>query len=166
MVGQASSAFRWATLVSTGLAPPPRFVVDPYNSLIGLTCRAGRHSECHERPLVPCVPAQVSRFHSEPVRARSHKLAVRWMAEEGGQIVGVDNVNNLYVGLHDRTCGLPRILDVFAASQCLQGLEDGSSPTWGTQTPRQRGFCFVGVCTKLCPVDSDGWFAALAWPPR
>lgn len=62
---------------------------------------------------------------------------------------GVHNVHTLAVGLGRTSAGLGRTRHVFGSSQCLQGLEAGSSPTSGTADPLVGGvFCF-NVMTKL-----------------
>jgi hypothetical protein len=53
---------------------------------------------------------------------------------------GVDNVNTFRCGLGGKGPGPVRIPHVFAGSQCLQGMEDSSSPTSGTMFPRVRSF--------------------------
>jgi hypothetical protein len=55
------------------------------------------------------------------------------------EIGGVDNVNASRFLLGRSSAELLRIPDVFAGSQCLQGLECSSSPTSGTQTPSSEG---------------------------
>jgi hypothetical protein len=82
---------------------------------------------------------------------------------------GVDNVNRLGLGLGRTSAGLARMRYVFGSSQCLQGLECGSSPTSGTVFPQVRGFLASD------PVDSvhtlfagayDGWRSrrVYRWP--
>lgn len=59
--------------------------------------------------------------------------------QRGGNL-GVDIVHSLGFGSGITVLGLLRIPHVFGSSQCLQGPECSSSPTSGTQPPRQRGF--------------------------
>jgi hypothetical protein len=52
----------------------------------------------------------------------------------------VDNVHTFGFGSGRTSAGLTRIAYVFGSSQCLQGLECGSSPTSGTVFCLFRGF--------------------------
>jgi hypothetical protein len=54
--------------------------------------------------------------------------------------VGVDNVHTFRFGSGRTGAGLGRIAYVFGSSQCLQGLECGSSPTSGTVFSLFSGF--------------------------
>ena len=86
-------------------------------------------------------------------------VAVVCVGQEIGQKVSVDSVNTFGFGPGRTSAGLARTRNVFWSSQRLQGLECSSSPTLGTQTPSSEGVIALSVCTKLWPVDSDGWFA-------
>jgi hypothetical protein len=75
--------------------------------------------------------------------------AVAWSCTKICQKGGVDSVNRFGIGLGRTSAGLTRIRYVFGSSQCLQGLECGSSPTSGTVFPQVRGLLTSGVWTKL-----------------
>ena len=82
-------------------------------------------------------------------RAVSRRLLVPSMLLPQGKKGGVHNVHTLGFGLGRTSAEPARIAYVFWSSQCLQGLECGSSPTSGTADPLVEGdFCF-NVCTKL-----------------
>lgn len=71
----------------------------------------------------------------------------------------MDNVHRFGFG-PGRTALEPSwIQRFFARSRCLQGLECGSSPTLGTQTPSSEGVFALSVCTKLVVRPSDARFA-------
>lgn len=75
------------------------------------------------------------------------------------QIGGVDNVNASRLLLGRRSAGLLRIPHVFAGSQCLQGLECGSSPTSGTTSSLVRGDFALTCVQSLWSRRLTGWFA-------
>lgn len=56
------------------------------------------------------------------------------------QKTSVDSVHTFRFGSGLKDVGLGGISYVFAGSQCLQGLESGSSPTSGTVFPQVSGF--------------------------
>ena len=66
---------------------------------------------------------------------RGSRLELFKICQEGR----VDSVNTFGLGLGRTSAGLGRIAYVFGSSQCLQGLECGSSPTSGTADPLVRG---------------------------
>ncbi len=67
-----------------------------------------------------------------------------WDPFHGGN-GGVDNVHTFALEEGRTSVGLARIPHVFAGSQCLQGLEDSSSPTSGTVFPQVTP-CFIFGC--------------------
>ena len=71
----------------------------------------------------------------------------------------MDNVHTFRLGPSLTSLGLLQSPHVSAGSQCLQGLEDGSSPTSGTADPLVGGaFCFTCGHGVWCR-PSDGWVA-------
>jgi hypothetical protein len=70
---------------------------------------------------------------------RLGSAAVAWSCTKSVRKGGVDNVNRFGPGLGRTSAGLARIAYVFWSSQCLQGLECGSSPTSGTVFSLFRG---------------------------
>lgn len=74
----------------------------------------------------------------------------------------MDNVHTFRRGLPRRDLVLLRIPHVSAGSQCLKGLECGSSPTSGTLFSQVRGLFVVLVCTELAFGSSDGLRCFLA----
>ncbi len=70
---------------------------------------------------------------------RLRRAAAVEMDVATGQKRSVDNVHTFGFGSGRISVGLGRIAYVFGSSQCLQGLECGSSPTSGTVFPQVRG---------------------------
>ncbi|GAA3316098.1 hypothetical protein GCM10017710_26820 [Arthrobacter ramosus] len=79
------------------------------------------------------------RYYIELPRTLSGSAAVGSVLLEVCRGRGVDTVNRFRFGLGRTSAGLGRIGYVFWSSQCLQGLECGSSPTSGTVLSQVRG---------------------------
>ena len=98
-----------------------------------------------------------------PVKFLPVTGASRWQKE------GVYNVHTFRFGSGRISAGLARIAYVFWTSQCLQGLECGSSPTSGTVDPLVRGVFALTCVQSLCSRPSDascagcGLAAAMAY---
>ena len=94
------------------------------------------------------------------------------------RIGGVDSVHTFGFGLGRTSVGSGRIRHVSGSSQCLQGLESGSSPTSGTRVSAAGGLfrppALLTLPTTLCsemvwtappePLFSCSW--PFAWPVR
>jgi hypothetical protein len=83
-------------------------------------------------------------------------VAVVWTVQQSGQYEGVHNVHTLGFGSGRTSAGLARTGYVFGSSQCLQGLESGSSPTSGTCFPCS-GACGPLSVHKLFTDGSPSW---------
>ena len=79
---------------------------------------------------------------------------------------GVDSVHTLGHGLGRTGAGLARIPHVSAGSQCLQGLEFGSSPTSGTVFSHFSGYLGVFACAHCAHLASDLMFRVCGVPDR
>ncbi len=89
---------------------------------------------------------------------------VFWRAQKG-EFWGVHNVH-FWLRTESYIGGLGRIAYVFWSSQCLQGLECGSSPTSGTAFPLVRGdFCFNGCMLTLLWWGHSGPLSGWFWWP-
>lgn len=97
----------------------------------GIGHNVGRH-EPVRCPTVAC--AKTNRVPSAGERGLCRGL------RRTANFWGVHIVHTLGFGWGRIGGGLGRIAEVFGSSQCLQGLESGSSPTSGTLNPSSEGF--------------------------